>query len=179
MLDAGNEQIDTAFIACEESQQGASVPADLPWKGEAMTLVVELDDVTPVDLSTIRETVTAHAVANRVVLHLTRGDAELVLGFRGERGACYWRRGDHDLVSYGGDNTDVEVYGANEIPFPPGSEIDAAAVIDAADEFAATGARPTYVTWTSYHEAMQAAPEEPTITPEELRALLDEPDADQ
>ncbi|WP_168587412.1 Imm1 family immunity protein [Saccharopolyspora sp. ASAGF58] len=139
---------------------------------------MELDDGTTVDVSNVWDTLTAYAATNRVVLHLAQGEAELAVGFRGERGACYWRGGDaDDLVSSGGDNADVEVYGMNEIPFPPGSEIDAATVIDAADEFAATGARPTCVTWASYHEAMQAAPVEETITPEMLQALISETDA--
>lgn len=140
-----------------------------------MTLVVELDDGTPVDVSTVRETLTAYATADRVVMHLTREGAALAVGFRGGRGACYWRRDDgDDLVSSGGDNADTEVYGASEIPFPPRSEIDAAAVIDASEEFAATGERPTCIQWASFQEAMQALPIEETITPDALRALLDD-----
>ncbi|MCA1194230.1 Imm1 family immunity protein [Saccharopolyspora sp. 6V] len=116
---------------------------------------------------------TRYAAADRVVLHLQQEAAELVIGFRGGRGACYWRHGESDdVVSTSGENTESEMYGANEIPFPPGAEIDAGTVVDAAEEFATTGVRPQCVRWTSYRAAMQAVPEEGTITPELLRAVL-------
>lgn len=79
-------------------------------------------------------------------------------------------------VATGGTNHEVTVCWGS---LPTGSEIDAATVIDAADEFAATGTRPTNVTWMDYHEAMQATPIEETITPAQLHALLNEPDPDQ
>ncbi|MGP4015865.1 Imm1 family immunity protein [Saccharopolyspora sp. 5N708] len=119
-----------------------------------MTLAVELDDGTALGVEALRETVTRYSATDRVVLHLTQGEAQLTVGFRGEHGVCYWReRAAADLVSSGGDNVETIIYGLSEIAFPPGSEIEAAMVIDAAEEFASTGARPTCIVWSGYREA--------------------------
>ncbi|MBB5152517.1 Imm1 family immunity protein [Saccharopolyspora phatthalungensis] len=140
-----------------------------------MTTRLELDDGTSLDAADVRETLISQSTRDRAVVYLVHdNEAELVVGFRGDRGVCLWES-DDGMVTTGGTNAETIIYGGNEIPFPPGSEIDAATVINAAEEFAVTGARPTGVDWTSYHEAMPVT--ETTMTPEALQALLGEPDA--
>ncbi|MGI8311901.1 Imm1 family immunity protein [Saccharopolyspora hattusasensis] len=143
-----------------------------------MTLTMELDDQTRLDAADVRGALIAQQADDRVIVHLTHDDGpELVVGFRGDRGVCLWQHGDGEVTT-GGQNEEVIVYGWSEIPFPPGAEIDAATVIAAAEEFAATGARPTCVTWTDYHGAMPV--EDTGVSPEMLQAMFGgtgEPDA--
>ncbi|MEU5846031.1 Imm1 family immunity protein [Saccharopolyspora shandongensis] len=135
-----------------------------------MTLEIERDDGTPLDAADLRATLTAESETDRNIVFIcfktddrkAQGrdfeaafEAELLVGFRADRGVCMWQAyGDDDAVTTGGTNEEAIIYGTHQIPFPPGSEIDAAAVIDAAEEFASTGARPTCVTWTSYQESI-------------------------
>lgn len=144
-----------------------------------MTVTMERDDQTPLDATNVRAALTAQRADERVIVHLTHGDGnELLVGLRADRGVCMWQPNEGDgEVTTGGDNGDVTVYGWAGVPFPPNSEIDPETVIDAADEFAATGARPTCVTWTDYHDAMPDT--ESTITPDELQVLLSGPDTGQ
>ncbi|GAA4879946.1 Imm1 family immunity protein [Saccharopolyspora cebuensis] len=140
-----------------------------------MTLSIELEDMTSLDATDVRSALASQQADERVVVHLVHDNgSELIVGFRGDRGVCLWQL-DDGLVTTGGRNEGVEIYGWSEIPFPPGAEVDAAAVLDAAEEFAATGERPTCLSWTGYHDAMPLV--DPAITPEALQALLDEPDS--
>ncbi|RKT86285.1 Immunity protein Imm1 [Saccharopolyspora antimicrobica] len=144
-----------------------------------MTLTMELDDQTPLDATDVRAALVAQRADARVIVHLKHDNGnELLVGFRGDRGVCLWQPDEGDgEVTTGGSNEEVMVYGWAGVPFPPGSEIDGDTVIDAAEEFATTGARPTCVTWTDYHGAMPL--EGSTITPEELQALLRETDGER
>lgn len=145
-----------------------------------MTLTIELEDETSLDATDVRAALVAQQSDDRVIVYLTHDNgAELVVGFSGDRGVCLWQA-DGGTVSTGGTNGDVNVYGWAGIPFPPGAEIDAASVLDAAEEFAATGKRPTCLSWTSYHGAMPVV--DTGITPETLEAMFDvsgEPDTDR
>ncbi len=138
---------------------------------------MELDDRTPLDATNVRAALTTRTTDERVVVHLSHNNGnELLVGLRGDRGVCLWQSEDGDGdVTTGGHHREVTVYGWAGVPFPPASEINADTVINAAEECAVSGARPTSITWTDYHGAFPI--EEPTITPEQLRALLDEPDA--
>ncbi len=120
-----------------------------------MTFSVELDDGTPLDAVDLRATLNEQTATDRVIVHLIHDDAELLVGFRGDRGVCYWMTySSDDAVTVGGTNAETIVYGANEIAFPPNSELDTATVLAAADEFAKTAKRPTGVGWTRYDTAV-------------------------
>lgn len=127
-----------------------------------MTFSVELDDGTPLDAADLRATLNEQKATDRVIVHLIHDDAELLIGFRGDRGVCYWQTcSSDDAVSTGGTNAETVVYGANEIAFPPSSELDTATVIAAAVEFTETATRPTGLEWTRYDTAVLGlAPDE-------------------
>lgn len=138
-----------------------------------MTVTMELEDQTALDATDVRAALTAQMSADHVVVYLVHDNgAELVVGFRGGRGVCLWDLcSDEAAVTSGGNNEDALMYGRAQIAVPPGSEVDAAAVLDAATEFVATGERPTVVEWQLYDEA-EFPVAEPTITPEALQELL-------
>jgi immunity protein Imm1 of predicted polymorphic toxin system len=142
-----------------------------------MTLTMELDDQTPLDATDVRAALTSQMSNDHVIVYLAHDNgAELAVGFRAGRGVCLWDLcSDDAAVTTGGTNGEVIVYGASEIPVPAGAEIDATTVIDAAEEFAMTGTRPTGVQWQPY--GAEAFPvEDSPITPEALQALLGETD---
>ena len=143
-----------------------------------MTLTMELDDETPLDATDVRVTLNEQRTTDHVVVYLVHPNgAELAVGFRAGRGVCLWDLYGDAAVTTGGTNGEPVVYGATEIPVPAGAEIGAASVIDAADEFAKTGARPTVVEWQPY--GASAFPVEETISPEALHALLNDGDAER
>lgn len=144
-----------------------------------MMFTVELDDGTALGASTpeaVRAALHAHADTERVTVNLAHNDGpELIVGYREERGVCYFVPGEADepLVSAGGTNTDTEVYGNAQIAFPPGAELDADTVTEAAVEFAASGSRPTCVQWRPYNPS--AFPRtDGGITIDELHDLLNQ-----
>ncbi|MBB5155757.1 hypothetical protein BJ970_003291 [Saccharopolyspora phatthalungensis] len=113
---------------------------------------MELDDQTPLDAADVRATLTSQMSDEHVIVYLVHDNGtELAIGFRDGRGVCLWQIcGDDPAVTTGGTNDDVIVYGWSEIPVPAGAELDAETVIEAAEEFAKTGTRPTGVQWRPY-----------------------------
>jgi hypothetical protein len=129
-----------------------------------MTATVTLDDNTDVavasagDLRTVLTELRERTEDCRFpTVYLEDGDAQLIVGFsrQRDRGVLYWSASPDDApqVPATGDNSNAEVYGRNEIAMPPCTEIPVTQVLDAAEQFAATGQRPTCVTWISYEAA--------------------------
>jgi hypothetical protein len=94
-------------------------------------------------------------------VYLEDGDAQLIVGLsrQRDRGMLYWSASPDDApqVPATGDSSNTEAYGRNEIAMPPYTEIPVAQVLDAAEQFAATGQRPTCVTWISDDSAWTKA----------------------
>lgn len=133
---------------------------------------LELDDGTSLDASDVRAALIAHQNSDHAVIHMMHDNgAKLTVGFRDGSGVCLWDLGNADgEVTAGSYNDETITYGWSQIPFPPGSEIDTASVIEAATEFAATGERPTCVTWTNYRDATPVT--DTGLTPEMLQAIV-------
>lgn len=110
-------------------------------------------------LTDLRRVLTELAEADRVqhpAVHLTVGDAELLVGVSGDRGVLYWiSYDDGDAVATGGTNEQPVLYGANEMLMPTRTELPIDKILDATEEFATTGRRPTCVTWVGYADAWQ------------------------
>ena len=122
--------------------------------------MAQLDDGTVLDVSADdvrRKALREQAEHEHSAVHLRSGDAELIIGFRGDVGMCYWSTlSPGDAVTAGGDNAEPVLFGSYDILVPPGAEIPVALVLDAADQFARTGERPTCVQWVNYAEAFDA-----------------------
>lgn len=114
---------------------------------------------SPADLNRVLDEVTAQAVTEgarlivQAIPDLGPSAPLLDIGLAGERGAMYYA-GDEcpdGCFSAGATatNTDTVLYYfmTSDTEYPPGSELPAAIIRQAAHEFMATGARPSSIDW--------------------------------
>ncbi|GAA1234897.1 hypothetical protein GCM10009676_18400 [Prauserella halophila] len=87
---------------------------------------------------------------------LKSGDAELIVGVRGNRAVLYWMTySDDDAVATGGTNPEPVSYGHQQILMPAYTEIALENAIEAAVVFARSGQRPESVTWALYVDEIE------------------------
>lgn len=87
---------------------------------------------------------------------LKSGDAELIVGVRGDRAVLYWMTySDDDAVATGGTNPKPVSYGLQQILMPAYTEISLEEAIQAAVVFARSGQRPESVTWAPYVDEIE------------------------